>query len=183
MLEKRKLLIVRGIPGAGKSTYAWKRLSEMDADRHGFVFEADSFFYGPPDFKYKWDSELVEYAHAYCLGRVADQLKNRGDAIVANTFTQWWEIERYITLAEKLGCDVEIVHSLGCFDNIHDVPKEAVDKMEKRFESNEKIYNKIKEARPLHIFVELYEYGPSLDKLTNKMTYSCNFKKVESKCA
>ena len=55
---------------------------------------------------------------------------------VANTFTQEWEMEPYIKLAEKYGYIVFslITENRHGNKNQHNVPDEAIEKMVKRFE-------------------------------------------------
>ncbi len=116
------LILLRGLPGSGKSTRAPE------------AFEADKF--GP------FDPILLPYAHMSCLASTALHLYIHRDkpTHVANTFTQYWEMRKYFELANKFSVPVHIIHCTGEFPSVHNVPKETIDKMRRRFESNEVVY-------------------------------------------
>jgi predicted kinase len=131
---KKKLFIVRGVPGSGKSTFA----KELGADYH---FEADMYFINPETGEYLFAPEKIKAAHEWCRGSVEQhmiQLSKRESCsiIVSNTFTQEWEMEPYFELAEKYGYDVFsiIVENRHGGKNIHDCPEEKVQIMRDRFE-------------------------------------------------
>jgi predicted kinase len=56
--------------------------------------------------------------------------------VVSNTFTQEWEMKAYYDLAKEYGYVVYslIVENRHDGENIHGVPVEVLDKMDKRFE-------------------------------------------------
>ena len=126
---KNTLYIVRGLPGAGKSTYALKHLP------HAFHFEADRFFIND-NLEYKFDAKLIGVAHEWCFTNVVRALKNGHSAVVSNTFTKLWELEKYLTLKEKydLNINIEIIEIKTQFENIHNVPVDKLDQMRKRWE-------------------------------------------------
>lgn len=168
-----KLYIVRGVPGSGKTTYARKQLVPMQST----MYEADEFHNHPVTGKYEWKPELMEYAHAYCLSNTAHRLRYGLDVYVSNTFTQWFEIEKYLKLARALRCDVEIVTCTGKFDNVHDVPKEVLDKMAKRYITNEKIKQRVRlinkttpEFGFFNMEISFKEYNPETDELISEGT-------------
>lgn len=137
------LYIVRGLPGSGKSTYATGR---------GYTVEADNFFYRNGE--YEFDSKFLVYAHVFCLGEVVSSLFQNRDIYVANTFTQWWEIEKYLKMARTMWADVEIVECLGEYESIHGVPADKIEQMRLRYLDNEKVRDRIK-----HINKTTPEYG------------------------
>lgn len=118
------LFIVRGLPGSGKSTFA-KSLGVPH-------IEADMYFI--QDGKYLFDPTKMAQAHAWCLKETMQTLKDYGNAVVSNTFTQLWEMEPYITFCEVMGISLEIVTTQGSWDNIHGVPQEFLSKMKDRWE-------------------------------------------------
>lgn len=130
----RTLILVRGLPGAGKSTIA-----------HSYgrmVIEADQYFLNDKG-EYKFDRSKLHHAHRDCQGRVEFQMitsHHRGDEqdtiVVANTFTQEWEMKPYFELAERYGYQVStiIVENRHGSKSVHDVPEKAVEKMRRRFE-------------------------------------------------
>ena len=101
-----KVYILRGISGAGKSTYA-RYLKRTEGDV--LVCSADSFMEGP-DGAYRFDSRRLEDAHKYCLRTFIDGLQKRWPVIVVdNTNITWLKIHPYVVVAEAFDYEVEIV--------------------------------------------------------------------------
>lgn len=123
----KTLNILRGLPGAGKSTLA-KQLG-------GIHLEADMYFIDPITQEYKWDANRIKHAHEWCLNLTQDYMVGNHDITVSNTFTTEKELEPYLKLAEKYGYKVIclIVENRHGNKNIHNVPEEILDIMEKRF--------------------------------------------------
>lgn len=137
-MSKKKLILVRGLPGSGKSTFAraiappschWE--ADMffcrTFDEHG----NDDGFDGP----YKFVPELLTSAHAWCLGMVETFMdEHASTVVVSNTFSQLWEMQPYYELADRLGWDITVIHIVGNWGSIHNVPDEVVAKMRDRWE-------------------------------------------------
>lgn len=124
----KTLILVRGVPGCGKSTLAAK-IADV-------VFAADDYFINANG-EYKFDGSQIKLAHAWCLNQTRQSIVNGVDTIaVANTFTQEWEMESYIDLANMYGYMVHtiIVENRHGGENIHGVPADKVDVMRKRFQ-------------------------------------------------
>lgn len=135
MLPKN-LILLRGLPGAGKSTFA-------EAMWHDFVIcEADDYFVDELTGEYKFNARDLPKAHSWCKFRVETFMQdNQANAqfytniVVSNTFTQEWEMEDYFKLAEKYGYKVFslIVENRHGGVNQHGVPKEKLEQMKERF--------------------------------------------------
>ena len=123
------LYLLSGLPGCGKSSLA---KSLMNAQT-GHV-EADMFFM--QDGEYKFDGSKIKLAHEWCQDRVRKIMELGMSVAVANTFTQEWEMEPYLEMAEEFGYRVNslIVENRHGNESIHGVPAQAMDTMEKRFE-------------------------------------------------
>ena len=127
-----ELILVRGLPGSGKSTFA-KSLG-------GVHIETDMFFI--QDGEYKFDGAKIKEAHEWCQNEVNTMmiLNHTTGAnkriVVSNTFTQEWEMQAYYDLAKSYDYQITsiIVENRHGGENIHGVPVEAMDRMEKRFE-------------------------------------------------
>jgi len=125
-------MIIRGLPGAGKSTVA-KKLADK-------VFEADQYFYkfdqDSHQLVYQFDHTKIGAAHQTCQRNVENAM-NEGISYVAvaNTFTQKKEVEPYIILAAKYGYEVQLITVQSNFKNVHDVPEESLQRMRNRWEN------------------------------------------------
>ena len=125
----KQIILVRGLPGSGKSTSA-KTLATS-----GYHFEADMFFM--KDGVYKFDPVRIENAHDWCRTQVIQSMAiNLNLIVVSNTFTMEWEMMPYIALAKQYGYMVHtiIVENRHGSENTHDCPKPTIDKMKQRFE-------------------------------------------------
>ena len=124
----KSLFLLRGLPGAGKSTLA-KSIggSHVEADMY-FVNEAGEYNFNPAKLK---------DAHNWCRHSVMEAMKEgHSKVIVSNTFTQEWEMEAYYILAEELGYQVFslVVENRHGGVNTHNCPEEKVEMMRNRFE-------------------------------------------------
>ncbi|MBT5638020.1 MAG: ATP-binding protein [Candidatus Peribacter sp.] len=132
-----KLTLVRGLPGAGKSTFAGSEAIEAD---WWFCQGVSSYKLG----EYEFDPSELKNAHAWCQQRTREQLESGLDATVANTFTQRWEMQSYIDMAKELGAEL-VVHDVYDGEqtdevlaerNVHGVPLEAIQRMRARYEKD-----------------------------------------------
>jgi predicted kinase len=126
----KDLILVRGLPGSGKST-----LAKIIAGENGWVREADMFFLDV-DGKYNFIPSKIKEAHAWCQEEVEFLMNLEYRVVVSNTFTQEWEMEKYNELAKTYGYTVHtiIVENRHGGLNLHGVPADKLDAMEKRFE-------------------------------------------------
>lgn len=123
----KQLILLRGLPGSGKSTLA-KSLG-------CYMFEADQYFM--QDGEYKFDASKLKQAHNWCKLRVEHSMEDGlGMIVVANTFTQEWEMDAYFELAEKYGYQISclIVENRHGGVNEHGVPADKLEQMKNRFE-------------------------------------------------
>jgi predicted kinase len=135
---EKVLYIVRGIPGSGKSTFAKKLVGE-----DFLVFEADKYFINQDNGKYEFDISKIKDAHKWCQNLVENCMKDNminnqyyPEIAVSNTFTQEWEMEPYLQMAETYGYKVFsiVVENRHGGKNVHGVPDEVLTKMRERFE-------------------------------------------------
>jgi len=124
---EKNLIIVRGIPGSGKSTFA-ELLGRA-------ICTADDYHMDRKG-NYNWRPENVGRAHAWCQRKCERFLKaGIGRVIIANTSTTEDEIRPYILMAKKYGYMVfsVIVENRHGGINEHNVPEVTLEKMLKRF--------------------------------------------------
>lgn len=138
-----KLIIIRGLPGSGKTHKAKELLRTVDWAYH---VETDQYF-ARPDNTYDFNPKLLKQAHEWCRGEVFNELDWGFEiTIVSNTFTQWWEMEPYIKFCKENGHSVEVITLTTQYENIHGVPEETMKKMAARFESHEAIMKRVNEV-------------------------------------
>lgn len=138
-MAKQTLFIIRGLPGAGKSTIAQKLREGYEA--HGellAITEADQFFMRSNGHKevYEFDRRYLGAAHDECYGRSMRFLKKGRSVAVANTFSTRREIQRYVSGVRKMCPDVDVVviHATGRYKSVHNVPQKSIDAMKARWE-------------------------------------------------
>lgn len=130
MKRPKSLYLVRGLPGAGKSTFV---TSHFDPDH---ICEADQFLYDE-DGNYKFTPERLKKAHTLCQEKAEDLMKSGTSSIaVSNTFTQEWEMRFYMDKAAEYGYKVTsmIIENRHGGKNIHGCPDEHVEVMRNRFQ-------------------------------------------------
>ena len=137
------LLIIRGLPGSGKSIFA-KSILNVSNDCalvsksfnniiYTHYYEADMFFEN--DGSYNFQKKFISFAHDWCYTNVIKSLLDGNNTIVSNTFVKFWELSKYIDLLKLLPeLKIEIVELYTQFDSIHNVPIDTILKMKKSWE-------------------------------------------------
>ena len=138
----KKLIVLRGIPGCGKSTVAEDVANEyVEMGYTADICSAD-YFFEDENGQYKFDGSMLNQAH-YQSRDDADDAMSAGInlVIIDNTNTQKREYQPYIDMANEYGYDVviQMVGNLTDIElyasrNTHGVPKEVIERMAKRFE-------------------------------------------------
>lgn len=129
-MKEKSLILLRGIPGCGKSTFA-----ELIARNNYPIYSADMYF--EKEGEYLFDISKIKDAHNWCIESVEKEMKNEVPiVVVANTFTQSWEMDAYVKLSETYNYNLYsvVVENRHGNVNIHNVPEETIIKMKNRFE-------------------------------------------------
>lgn len=128
------LIIVRGLPGSGKTTFAESVFGKDN------VYSADAYF-EDLNGNYNFIPSQIQDAHRWCKEMVKfrmmeDTDKQESIIAVANTFTQEWEFEAYVNMAKECGYMVHsvVVENRHGGKNVHEVLDSKVQIMRDRFE-------------------------------------------------
>lgn len=130
------MMILRGVPGAGKSTWATRNFPEA------VVCSADHFFVDATGV-YRFNPRLLGEAHGSCARRCIESMQAGAPVIVVdNTATTTMEVSPYVLLAQAFGYEAEVVTFLvdpakAAARNTHGVPEVSVHAMDARLRSAE----------------------------------------------
>jgi predicted kinase len=127
----RALILIRGLPGSGKSTLARRLAKSLGV----VYFEADQFFVDSSG-RYNFDLSRLSEAHRWCQSETRRCLESNFTVVVSNTFTTIKELRPYFDLAREFEIVPQVVTCENQFDNVHDVPKETLDRMRQRWASD-----------------------------------------------
>lgn len=145
-----KVVIMRGLPGSGKSFL----VRQMCPDGTAVICSADDFRYrdvtvnGVTTREYFFDTQSPHLAHVKCYRKFIDAVTAKKPLVVVdNTNIRKCEYENYVALAENLGYKVEILEVRAvttedvnlCIErNTHKVPSEVIARFAATFELDEK---------------------------------------------
>lgn len=136
----KKIIIMRGVSGSGKSTRAKQLAEQID---NAVICSADQFFM--QDGIYDFNPALLGLAHEDCLNRAIDAMTKGNCVIIDNTNTQAYEYEKYVEQANKFGYEVrfEVIGQLDIENlklyakrNIHGVSLDILKKQANRIKEN-----------------------------------------------
>lgn len=126
-----ELILIRGLPGAGKSTLARDIMGSREPGTAAW-FEADHYFYDKAG-NYNWDGMKIENAHSWCQNSTYEALEQGKTVIVSNTFTLKRELKPYFGMIQDYGKDPTVICLQSNWGSIHGVPDNVLLNMRKRF--------------------------------------------------
>ena len=130
-----ELILLRGLPGSGKTTLANIILQQPNNNPQE-VLSTDDFFVADNG-DYIFDGSKIKEAHNYCQFRCSERMR-QGIAriVVANTFTQECEMYDYFKMAQRYNYRIHtvIVENRHGNENVHGVPEIKLQQMKNRFE-------------------------------------------------
>jgi predicted kinase len=139
--EEKRVIIMRGLAGSGKSTYVKNNYP------NAAVCSADNFFYDEEG-NYNYDRFKIGEAHSQCQIEFAMLVRaGQPEIVVDNTNSQQWEYRIYEVLAKLDGYDVKIVEKSCNNENtlirfirrgLHGVPRKNVEDMWSRWETDDR---------------------------------------------
>ncbi len=126
--EKKRVILLRGAPGSGKSTYVKKNFPDA------FVCSADHYF--ERSGVYEFDPTKLGFAHGYCKHNFLQALiEGEPVVIVDNTNLRRREFAYYAKTAKEYGYKVYQKILRGEYANTHGVPPHKVEQMRTRLQS------------------------------------------------
>ena len=128
----REIVLIRGLPGSGKSTMAKSMVS--DSIGNFIHVETDEFFVNA-DGEYRFDGERLTQAHHWCQDKTLGLLQAGFSVIVSNTFSRMWEMKAYYDIAASIGANVRVITVTGQYQNVHGVPEDVIERMRMRWQS------------------------------------------------
>jgi tRNA uridine 5-carbamoylmethylation protein Kti12 len=123
------LIIIRGLPGSGKSTFAEALAKDI---YNSVVVEADDFFI--KDKEYRFNPTMLAQAHEWCQNTVRDYLNEGKHVIVANCFVLNEHINPYRKMAEEVSTFCFIFTMCTQYQSIHNVPEHTIARMRAMWE-------------------------------------------------
>jgi predicted kinase len=130
-----ELILLRGLPGSGKTTLA-KIILQLRSTDEPEILSADDFF-EDKEGDYNFDPTKLKEAHNYCQFRCSERMRQqKARIVVANTFTQEWEMDEYFKMAERYNYRVHtvVVENRHGNENVHGVPEDKLQQMKNRFQ-------------------------------------------------
>jgi predicted kinase len=130
----KSFIIMRGIPGSGKSTYIKNYYPEAK------VCSADHYFETPRG--YFFDASKLSQAHGHCKRSVLDAMEQGAPLIVLdNTNIKLAWFKEYIETAKRFGYEVGAVRMIcdpeeAFKRNSHGVPKDKIVSFKERLDAS-----------------------------------------------
>lgn len=102
MAEQQIMILMRGIPGSGKSTRA-EALKQIISSkkRDAVVLSTDDFWYKDDPDIYAWDAKKIGEAHKWNQNRALQHIRFGHNVIIDNTNLDTFAIAPYIDIALK----------------------------------------------------------------------------------
>lgn len=132
MVNQPALILLRGLPGSGKTTLA-KLLTENGKYP---CYSVDDYFTDPTTGEYCFEYQNNHLAYKQCEANTKTaMLKGFSKIIVHNTFTIDWELEAYFKMASEHNYTlfVATVENYHKHKNIHAISDEQIAKMAEKY--------------------------------------------------
>ena len=138
--RKQIMVILRGLPGSGKSYLAKKLKSHF----HGFIASADDYFMRNGD--YTFNPDQLSDAHKFCREKVEAAARDHKPLIIVdNTNLEAWEMLPYVKIALDHRYHIVLLEpptewkykpSQCAYYNRHGVPLDKISRQNERFDRN-----------------------------------------------
>lgn len=132
IVNVRSLIILRGLPGSGKTTLA----TILSEDNKYPALSIDDFFTDPVTGNYNFDFEKNHLAYKTCEENTNSWMKNKAEKIfLHNVFSMEWEMEPYFKMAAENNYRIFVltVENRHGNKNTHEISDEQMKKMAEKF--------------------------------------------------
>ena len=113
-------ILVRGIPGSGKSTFGQALAEYLNIPK----VEADDYFI--KDGNYEFTKELLPVAHEYCQLAASEAARDYTGVVVCNTFVKIAEMDWYFKNFDTV---LVMKKPHRVYNNTHNIPEEVIQRM------------------------------------------------------
>uniref|UniRef100_A0A8B9TK45 NEDD4 binding protein 2 n=1 Tax=Anas platyrhynchos TaxID=8839 RepID=A0A8B9TK45_ANAPL len=170
------LVLLRGVPGSGKSYLARTLLEDNPG---GVILSSDDYFYKHG--QYHYDPDCLGEAHDWNRKRAKEAFERRiSPIIIDNTNIQAWEMKPYVTLAQQFKYKVMFREPDTWWKfkpkelekrNIHGVSKEKIKRMLERYERCLSIRSILDSSVPDKSEVAAWSEDPPCQEESNRLDY------------
>lgn len=135
-MAKKTLVILRGISGAGKSTFV-EKLKKIEPL---LIHASADFIHLDREGNYKFDIAKLGEGHGMCFRTAVHAMLDGAEFVVVdNTNTAHWEMSPYVLAGNAYGYKVaiarlEIDPEIATKRNVHGVPEKSIQSMARRFQ-------------------------------------------------
>ncbi|GCB69649.1 hypothetical protein scyTo_0005518 [Scyliorhinus torazame] len=160
------LILMRGLPGSGKSTQARMLVQQ---EPNGMIFSTDEYFCR--NGHYQFDPSLIGEAHQWNQARAKEAMEEGySPIIIDNTNTQAWEMKPYIVMALKHSYKVVFREPETRWKfkpgelerrNIHGVSKEKIKIILEHYERHVTISSIMRSSEPKFPETKIVEQFPA----------------------
>lgn len=132
MSTNNSLILLRGLPGSGKTT-----LANVLSENHTYpIFSVDDYFTNELTGEYIFNFKDNHLAYKQCEELTKDAMRqNISKIFVHNTFTMDWELEPFFKLAAEFNYKLFVVtvENYHGHKNTHEVSDEQLQKMAEKY--------------------------------------------------
>lgn len=122
-----ELVIIRGLPGSGKSTRAKQEFPDY------LHYEPDHLFCDTQG-RYRFDAQLFKSACRWVEKMTDFALARQENVVVTDVFARLTDIEPYRKLAEAHGAKFQVLTCQERYGSTHRVPVTIIERMRAEFE-------------------------------------------------